>query len=147
MTYHEAKMNLKIYYLAGIILFSASALAMIMMLLKGMYFLSITESNNPFPYKINTLIGNFFSFIFYQPYFPKFLWATTPIINVRDLFSVENTPLLFMYILLFLSTFFISAASELSSRTKKVKQRIEEEIMAASLRGESTTVFKKRIER
>lgn len=136
MTFNEAKQKSKLYYFIGYVVMLSTILMMIITLLKGIYYIATSGVDHGFISGFYNTIANLVSFLYYQPLFPVFLWKISPNVNMFDMLSLDNWPLIILYLSLFLGVFFISAGRELSLRVKKVKAMVEDEIMAASLRGE-----------
>lgn len=144
MNYLEAKKQVvQKRIIGGIIALVAGCLTTVG-LVKSFYVqISVLESQG---LGILSGIKNLIAGLYYLPYFPRFLWPASPVIDLQNVISYDNLPFLFVYLLSFVGAAILGSANNLSRKLKSIKQKLLDLELEHSMMGDNPSPSPRKFE-
>jgi len=135
MDIQQARSKVLIMWVVGIAISLLSGLSTIVSLMKMLYFRldTGTQFGGMLAKPFQDLVYAIFQWS--NPYLGLF-WDYSPTPDQMNLVILDNFIFLLIYLLVFVGMAFISSARKLSRRLKNINERIEDQIIEESMRGE-----------
>lgn len=146
MNYKQAVDKIRLNRCIGLLLIVLGVAVTLVSFLKYLYAQAVNIEGNDLLGGLGVIIKNIILTIYNLPYMPKSLWLLSPELDTNHVLFSGNISFFLFYIMMFVGVSFWSSASVLSSRLKNIKIMIENERLAASMRGEPTLTVEKMIE-
>ncbi|MFZ8169091.1 YniB family protein [Alteromonas macleodii] len=132
MNFHEAKSKVWTYKIIGVLIALPAITSTIISMLKMLYF-RLEDGTamgsaiaRPFKQLVSLIYENTQALVLFWQHSP------TPILN--DLMSRQNAYFLAVYLLFFVGLAFYSSGGRLNRRLRKINQKIEDQLIAESIR-------------
>ena len=130
MNFHEAKSKVWTYKIIGVLIALPAITSTIISMLKMLYFRleDGTAIARPFKQLVSVVYENTQALAFF--------WQRSPTPILDELMSRQNVYFLVFYILVFVGLAFFTSGGNLNRRLRKINQKIEDQLIAESLKGD-----------
>ncbi|WP_457980354.1 YniB family protein [Ectopseudomonas composti] len=135
MNYRQAKRKAANQAVIGFVVMVSGIIASLVSAMKMIYFR--LDDGTALSGMLTAPLKNLISYLYYQPWFPKWLWQICPTPNPYALNDPENFKFLVVYVAIFVGAAISASASKSRRRLAKINEEIENEMLRQSLRGES----------
>ncbi|HIF9374883.1 TPA: YniB family protein [Photobacterium damselae] len=133
MNFHEAKRKSILYRIVGFAIVVPCVVSTVISFLKMIYFRldygSQLGSAFAAPFK------NLVAFIYQNTEFLMIFWKNSPTPNHMHLAEPDNIPFIIIYLTIFVGLTFLGLGKQLSVRLRKIKKKIEDQIIEESVKG------------
>ena len=137
MNIQQARQKVLVKRIVGTAISASSVLSTAVSLLKMLYFRldDGTQFGGMLAKPFKELV-----YWIYQNTYQSFgwFWEYSPTPNFKDLADYENGLFLTIYLLVFVGFAFIASANILAERLKRIRSKIEDQIIEESMRGQNT---------
>ncbi|SDH57529.1 YniB-like protein [Pseudomonas flavescens] len=135
MNYRQARQKALSRVTIGLLISLAALAGTMVSLMKMIYFR--LDSGSALSGILTGPFQNLISFLYYQPWFPKWLWKIAPAPDPLYLGAPENVKFAAIYLGVFVGAAILSSGRKSQIRLATINEEIEHEVLRQSLRGES----------
>ncbi|OEC34390.1 YniB-like protein [Pseudomonas cuatrocienegasensis] len=137
MNYRQAKRKAANQAIIAFVVMVSGLIASIVSAMKMIYFR--LDDGTALSGMLTAPLKNLISYLYYQPWFPEWLWQICPTPNPFAITDPENIKFLVVYAAIFVGAAISAGARKSKVRLAKINEEIENELLRQSLRGESTS--------
>lgn len=140
MNYQQAVKKITQRRIVGFVVTMAGVVLFLATLLKFLALQSMIMTQYQATYRVGNAILGMLKDLDSLSFSPFLLWDYVPEVEPENLLSLNGAWFLCIYLAMFIGVSFWSSARKLSLRVKSIEQKIEDENIARSLRGEKPIV-------
>ena len=133
MNFHEAKSKIWTYKIIGVLIALPAITSTTISMLKMLYFR--LEDSTAMGSAIARPFKQLVSLAYENTQVLALFWQHSPTPILNELMSRQNVYFLAIYLLFFVGLAFFSSGGRLNRRLKKINQKIEDQLIAESIRG------------
>lgn len=134
MNFHEAKSKVWTYKIIGVLIALPAIISTIISMLKMLYFR--LEDGTAMGAAIARPFKQLVSVVYENTQALALFWQRSPTPTLDELMSRQNFYFLVFYILVFVGLAFFTSGGKLNRRLRKINQKIEDQLIAESIKGD-----------
>lgn len=134
MNFHEAKSKVWTYKIIGVLIALPAITSTIISMLKMLYFR--LEDGTAMGSAIARPFKQLVSVVYENTQALALFWQNSPTPSLGELLSRQNVYFLSIYVLFFVGLAFYTSGGKLNRRLKAINQKIEDQLIAESIRGD-----------
>ena len=134
MNFHEAKSKVWTYKIIGVLIALLAITSTIISMLKMLYFR--LEDGTAMGAAIARPFKQLVSVVYENTQALALFWQRSPTPTLDELMSRQNVYFLSIYFLIFVGLAFYASGGKLNRRLRKINQKIEDQLIAESIKGE-----------
>ncbi|MBE0458081.1 YniB family protein (plasmid) [Pseudoalteromonas sp. KG3] len=134
MNFHEAKSKVWSYKIIGFVIALPAITSTVISMLKMLYFR--LEDGTAMGATIARPFKQLVSVVYENTQALTLFWQYSPTPSLDELLSRQNVYFLSIYVLVFVGLAFFTSGGKLNRRLRKINQKIEDQLIAESIRGD-----------